>query len=41
VTEELLEAGVDPDHTPVDRLPDYAAWALVSYFHELNGESLE
>lgn len=39
MTEELLQAGVDPDHTPVDQLPEHAAWALVDYFNEMNGET--
>jgi hypothetical protein len=39
--EALEEVGVDPYHTPVDRLPEQGAWALVSYFAEQNGDVYE
>lgn len=37
MTEALIEAGVDPDYTPVDRLPIEGSWALVRQFNEDNG----
>lgn len=30
MTETLEGAGVDPDRTPVDRLPEAAQWALAN-----------
>lgn len=31
--DEVLEGcGVDPNHTPVDRLPMHAQWALAEHF---------
>lgn len=38
MTDTLYEAGVDPDHTPVDHLPEHAAWALVGLFDDMNEE---
>lgn len=32
MTEVLEESGIDSDTTPVDRLPEHSAWALVSHF---------
>jgi hypothetical protein len=39
MTEVLEESGIDSDTTPVDRLPEHSAWALVGHFAELNGEN--
>lgn len=39
MTEVLEESGIDSDTTPVDRLPEHSAWALVGYFAEQNGEN--
>lgn len=41
MTEVLEESGIDSDTTPVDRLPEHAAWALVGHFAEQNGESYD
>lgn len=39
--EALEEAGVDPDFTPVDRLPTHGAWAIAEHFADLNEEPYE
>jgi hypothetical protein len=31
----LENQGVDPDRTPVDRLPEHAQWALAYHYHAL------
>lgn len=39
MTEVLEQSGIDADATPVDRLPEQSAWALVAHFNDLNEES--
>jgi hypothetical protein len=41
MSEELEEVGIDPERTPVDRLPDHGAWAILNGWAEQNGESYE
>lgn len=39
--EALEEVGVDPNYTPVDRLPDHGAWAILEGWAAQNGESYD
>lgn len=32
IDEALLSAGVDPQRTPVDALPEHAQWALATHY---------
>lgn len=39
--EALEDAGVDPFHTPTDRIPEQGLWALAQSFNEQNGETYD
>ena len=39
MTEALEDAGIDPDFTPTDRMPEAGLWAMVADFNEQNGVS--
>lgn len=39
IDDAMEDAGVDPDFTPTDRVPEQGLWAIRQSYMEQNGES--